>query len=364
MKVKIGDIFDSSCTTLVNTVNCVGVMGKGIALDFKKKFPKMFGDYVNRCQNDELKPGVPYFYLNDDGTSILNFPTKDHWRSPSKLSYIIEGLDWFVDNYENAAVKSIAFPPLGCGNGGLSWSVVGPIMYKKLADLPIQIEIYAPYGTHSDQLSEEFLKNSVDESEITGKFRAKLNPKWLLILEVVRELNERKYSINVGRTIYQKICYVMTRSGINTDFKFVKASYGPFSPNVKESLNVLANMNLVSEKRLGRMMAINVRNTFKFIKEDYTDEELDVTRKTIDLFGRIKSTDQAEMVATVLYSYDELVKTSVPITDKDVYEYVMDWKPHWKDEKSFDVCETIQDLAMISMISIKHDKDFIDTSLV
>ncbi len=142
MKVLIGSIFDSTMQTLVNTVNCVGVMGKGIALEFKKRFPDMFKEYVKLCEQKQVRPGQPYFYQDFFGTSILNFPTKDHWRSPSKLTYIINGLDWFVTNYQSYGIASIAFPPLGCENGGLSWDTVCPIMYEKLSQLPIEIEIW------------------------------------------------------------------------------------------------------------------------------------------------------------------------------------------------------------------------------
>ena len=87
--------------------------GKGIALEFKKRYPEMYREYVDKCRLGEVKPGKPYIYNNADGTRILNFPTKDHWRSPSRLSYVMDGLDWFVKHYEEYGVKSIAFPPLG-----------------------------------------------------------------------------------------------------------------------------------------------------------------------------------------------------------------------------------------------------------
>ena len=88
MIVKIGNIFESHAQTLVNTVNCVGVMGKGIALDFKNRYPEMFKEYTELCAQKRVKPGVPYYYSDLLGASVINFPTKDHWRSPSKLSYI------------------------------------------------------------------------------------------------------------------------------------------------------------------------------------------------------------------------------------------------------------------------------------
>ena len=197
MIVKIGNIFESQATTLVNTVNCVGVMGKGIAQEFKRKCPEMFSEYVAMCKSGEVKPGTPYLYQDLLGNSILNFPTKDHWRSPSKLSYIILGLDWFRCHYKRLGITSIAFPPLGCGNGGLSWSIVGPLMYSKLKDLPINIEIYAPYGTAPEQLTDRFLTENSQNSygEIIGIQRSKLNKSWLLILYVIRKLNNDKYSL-------------------------------------------------------------------------------------------------------------------------------------------------------------------------
>ena len=169
MIVKIGDIFESNCSVIVNTVNCVGVMGKGIALEFKKRYPKMYLDYVKKCDAGEVKTGIPYLYVNDDGSKVLNFPTKDHWRSPSRLSYVMDGLDWVINNYKKYNIDSIAFPPLGCGNGGLTWDLVGPIMYQKLIDLPINVEIYAPFGTNRNEITDDFLSQNVNKDDISGR---------------------------------------------------------------------------------------------------------------------------------------------------------------------------------------------------
>jgi O-acetyl-ADP-ribose deacetylase (regulator of RNase III)/uncharacterized protein YwgA len=364
MIIKIGDIFESECSTIVNTVNCVGVMGKGIALEFKKRYPEMYLDYVKKCNAGTVKTGEPYIYENEDGSQILNFPTKDHWRSPSRLSYVLEGLEWFVRNYEKYHIESIAFPPLGCGNGGLTWDVVGPIMYQKLSKLPIKIEMYAPFGTSRSEITEEFLMKNANETDIQGKANSKINPKWYLILETVRQLNSRTYSLKVGRTIYQKICYVLTRNGVDTGFVFSKGSYGPYSANVKDSITALANANLIVEKLLGRMVSLSVAEHVVIQKEKFTDTEWQAMIKTVDLFGRIKSTEQAEMVATVLYSYDDMRKNGKQVSDKDVYDYVMDWKPHWKEEKDFEVCDTIHNLAMMTLIKVEHSNELMDTMLV
>lgn len=363
MKVKIGDIFESKCMTTVNTVNCVGVMGKGIALEFKKRYPEMFSDYVKKCKAGQVKTGTPYVFDNNDGTKILNFPTKDHWRSPSRLSFVVEGLEWFVKNYEKYGITSVAFPPLGCGNGGLTWEIVGPVMYQKLKKLPIDVEIYAPFGVSRNEITENFLAKTAVKDEAFGKSNLKVNPKWYLILEAVRELNGRTYSLKVGRTIYQKICYVMTRNGVKTGFTFTKGNYGPYSSDVKNSITALANANLIIEQTLGRMVSLSVSDRVVIQEEQFSKEEWYAMKKTVDLFGRVKSTDQAEMIATVLYSYDELKSKEQKISDKDVYDFVMSWKPHWKQERDYEVCDTIHNLAMLSLISVSHSNLLLDTTL-
>lgn len=136
-----GDIFNSPAKVLVNTVNTVGVMGKGIALEFKKRYPEMFKLYQSKCDDKSFDIGNLLLWKKDEKWVLL-FPTKKHWRSPSKLSDIEKGLKKFAQNYDKLGIESIAFPKLGCGNGGLDWEDVKPIMEKHLKNLPIHIYIY------------------------------------------------------------------------------------------------------------------------------------------------------------------------------------------------------------------------------
>jgi O-acetyl-ADP-ribose deacetylase (regulator of RNase III) len=138
-----GDLFESPAQTLVNTVNTVGVMGKGIALRFKQIYPEMFAKYQELCESGQFTIGQLYLWRTPNKW-VLNFPTKEHWRRPSKLQYIEAGLEKFVEGYQDAGISSIAFPPLGCGNGELDFDEVRPLMERYLADLPIQIYIYPP----------------------------------------------------------------------------------------------------------------------------------------------------------------------------------------------------------------------------
>jgi len=146
IKFKSGDLFKSDKQTLVNTVNCVGVMGAGVAKKAKQLFPSMYEDYSVRCEKKSVQPGVPYLWKNPEPNAqwILNFPTKDHWRNPSKIEWIENGLKCFLENYKDLGISSIAFSALGCGKGGLWWVDVKPIMEGYLCQLDISVEIYRP----------------------------------------------------------------------------------------------------------------------------------------------------------------------------------------------------------------------------
>lgn len=134
-------LFDSPAQTLVNTVNTVGVMGKGIAAEFKRQYPDMFTRYREFCDRGDLDIGKLYLYRSPNKW-VLNFPTKKHWRNPSKLEYIEVGLEKFAESYMQRGITSISFPQLGCGNGGLPWEEVRPVMDAVLREVPIPIYIH------------------------------------------------------------------------------------------------------------------------------------------------------------------------------------------------------------------------------
>ena len=218
MRILVGDILKSKAQTLINTVNCVGVMGKGIALEFKNRFPDMYDDYVQRCQQGEVKPGVPYFYKTLFPPQIINFPTKDHWKSISKLSDIEHGLKHLFEHYREWGVASLAIPPLGCGNGQLEWRVVGPLIYRFVKDMAIPVEMYAPYGTHPKELTVEFLAQGADRhaEPAIKNGQSALNPAWVGLVEILSRIEQQPYHWPVGRTLFQKIAYVATNEGLPT----------------------------------------------------------------------------------------------------------------------------------------------------
>jgi O-acetyl-ADP-ribose deacetylase (regulator of RNase III)/SOS response regulatory protein OraA/RecX len=334
-------------------------MGKGVAQEFKRRYPGMFADYVNRFRQGQLRLGEPYPYYDRSEKLIINFPTMDHWRSPSRLVDIERGLDYFVQHHKAWNVKSIAFPPLGCGNGGLEWTEVGPLIYRKLKDLDIDIEVYAPYGTPKHELTIEFLGQPY-QLELDGKGRKaeKLNPEWIVLMEVLRGLKKQPYACPVGRAIFQKICYVVTDLGVETGFQFDKGSYGPFAHEVKQTLHEFANRNWLNEERLGQMIALRVSDEYERARTKYSESikrnESNIA-KAVDLFSRIKNTQQAEEVLTVLFASRQLkrARPDTELAEQQLFDFILNWKKTWRtEEKERALASAIRNLVMLGWMKL------------
>lgn len=155
LQIIKGNIFNSRCQTIVNTINCVGVMGAGIALEFRLRYPEMYQRYVEFCQQQLIEVGKLWIYKADDKW-ILNFPTKKHWKYPSKIEYLELGLQKFLDTYENKKITSVAFPLLGASNGKIESDTSLKIMKKFLSKSNIPVEIYIYSSQESDDLYKKF----------------------------------------------------------------------------------------------------------------------------------------------------------------------------------------------------------------
>lgn len=151
LKLKRGNLLEEQAEALVNAVNCVGVMGKGIALQFKQTFPGNFKHYQKACKNDQVRPGQMFTVATDSLLNpryIINFPTKRHWRQRSKIEDIQTGLTALVNEAQDLGIQSIAIPPLGCGNGGLAWSDVKPLIVEAFELLPsVEVILFEPIGS-------------------------------------------------------------------------------------------------------------------------------------------------------------------------------------------------------------------------
>lgn len=142
LEFRSGDTFASGADVLVNPVNCVGVMGAGLALQFKRRYPAMFAAYAALCQQNLLLPAQPTIWDGQLDQRVLNFPTKRHWRDASRLDDIDAGLRYLADHFSSWRITSIALPPLGCGLGGLPWAAVRQLMIEHLAPLGAPVFIY------------------------------------------------------------------------------------------------------------------------------------------------------------------------------------------------------------------------------
>jgi O-acetyl-ADP-ribose deacetylase (regulator of RNase III)/uncharacterized protein YwgA len=361
MKVLVGDILKSKAQTLINTVNCVGIMGKGIALEFRNRFPEMFKDYVQRCARKEVKPGVPYLYKTLFPPQIVNFPTKDHWKSVARISDIERGLQYLLSRYIEWGITSLAIPPLGCGNGQLEWKAVGPLIYRYAKQMDIPVELYAPYGTRSRELTVEFLAQAELDINLPkiGTIQSSMNPAWVALVEILRWIEEQPYHWPVGRTIFQKIAYVATQQGLPTGFVYQKGSFGPFCKELKTAETELVNNNLLQEERVGRMFMVKVGPNFMRVRKDFESslsKWASIIEKTTDLFMRMNA-DQAEIVATVIYAADSLKKKAKgSLTETQLLNSVMQWKQKRRPllDKSV-VASIIRNLGMLRWLDVKPD---------
>jgi len=176
---KTGNIFTTKCQTIVNTINCVGVMGAGIAFEFRLRDKKMYKKYKDLCEQKHINIGKLWIYKTDDAYAsyekILNFPTKKDWKFPSKEEYLYQGLEKFVQTYEEKGITSIAFPLLGADKGGLSPTKSLEIMKKYLSSIDIDVEIWKFDPNAKDDLYERFkslfLQLDIDEIKTASGIR-------------------------------------------------------------------------------------------------------------------------------------------------------------------------------------------------
>ena len=240
-----GNILDAEAEALVNTVNTVGVMGKGIALMFKEAFPQNFKDYEAACKRKELKVGRMFVTEREAFVGpkwIINFPTKEHWRGDSKMEWIEAGLTDLKRVITENSIRSIAIPPLGSGNGGLDWNDVRPKIETALTSLEgVRIIVYEPTSQY---------QNVAKRSGVE-----KLTPARALVAELVR----RYWVLGIECSLLevQKLAYFLERSLARLkldnplDLRFEADKYGPYAPRLKHLLDGLDGSYLHCGKRLG-----------------------------------------------------------------------------------------------------------------
>lgn len=221
-----GNIIKTDAEALVNTVNCVGIMGKGIALQFKQAFPENFKAYEKACRDNEVMPGKMFIF--ETGTLInpkfiVNFPTKRHWKGKSKIEDIQSGLTSLVEEVQKRGIQSIAVPPLGCGNGGLDWEVVRSLILSAFENIPnVQVSLLEPAGAPDAR------------SMVVRTTPAKMTVARALFIKVIDHYLALAYRLTLLEI--QKLAYFLQESGENLKLHYEKGLYGPFASNLNKVL--------------------------------------------------------------------------------------------------------------------------------
>ena len=220
IRIVTGDLLDAPVEALVNTVNTVGVMGKGIALQFKRRFPENFKAYERACKHDELAVGRVFTYdygLLRQPRYVINFPTKEHWRGASRLEYIESGLRDLVRTIAERDIRSIAVPALGCSNGGLAWGDVRPRIEGALGPLrEVDVWLYPPLTPGQKNIELRPLKQ-----------KPGLTSARALIIKLFALYTA--FGDELGRLEAQKLAYFAQAGGVNLRLKFEKQKYGPYA---------------------------------------------------------------------------------------------------------------------------------------
>ncbi len=290
-----GNILDSNAQALVNTVNTMGVMGKGIALQFKKAYPNNFKAYEKACKNGELQVGKMFVTLDSNTISgekiIINFPTKTNWRKPSEYKYIQDGLDSLVEVINKKGIKSIAIPPLGAGNGGLKWEKVKKIVEQKLEHLSIDIYVYEP---------------TIEIQEHLIKERTKLTDARALLLYTLYDLV--KHGEYVSEFSSEKVCYFLQKFGATKYFnlQFEPKFYGPYSGKVRFVLNALNGSYIMGYSDMNKKPfdpLTLVPDAYQTVKKyvESNNDLLEIANKTIIFLNGFYSDFALELLSSIDY---------------------------------------------------------------
>jgi len=292
LEFRSGNLLEADADALVNTVNCVGVMGKGIALQFKQAFPENFRAYASACQRGEVVLGQMFVVPTGELTPprfLVNFPTKGHWKAKSRLADIRSGLEALVQVVQAHSISSIAIPPLGCGNGGLDWNDVYPLIEKAFSDLPhVRVLVFAPQSTPPA------------EAMPVATRRPRMTRGRALMVKLISHYSQPGYQLT--KIEIQKLAYFLQEAGEPLRLSFVKHTYGPYA----EALNhVMQDMEGHLTRGFGdragessvQLLPGAVEEADRFLTDDAG--ALDRLRRVAELISGFENPYGMELLATI-----------------------------------------------------------------
>lgn len=285
-KYTVGDILKSKADCLVNTVNCEGYMGKGIAYQFKMQYPENNIDYMKACRNKDLQIGKLHKF-KERGKVIVNFPTKDKWRKKSELVFIEKGLDCLVKLLPKLGISSISIPPLGCGNGGLNWIEVKVLIENKLKSISndFDIIIYEP-SSHYDS---------------TIKIAPKINTSHLVLMQI--KLGLKKFN----SLRLQKAAFFMNSYLDDKYFKFSKHKFGPYAHSVSilsKEINEFQKFHNTKSTQDAYVIALNTCISNHIEKK--MNSMSSAINKAIEFVNNVLLDKELECISTIVYIIDNI----------------------------------------------------------
>ncbi len=323
IEYKTGNLLVEDAEAIINTVNCVGVMGRSIALQFKKSYPDNFKAYAKACKQKEVVPGK-MFIFEMHGTAnpryIIHFPTKRHWRGKSRMEDVEAGLDDLHRVIDEKKIKSIAVPPLGSGLGGLNWADVRDRIEKKLGQLPdTRVIVFEPKGApNANKMgrTQEAPNMTVGRAalvELVNHYLRGLLDPFITLLEV------------------HKLMYFMQETGEPLRLKYSKAPYGPYAENLRHVLNVIEGHMLLGYADGGddpskplKLIPEAVKEADAFIKKH--TETLERFKRVTDLVTGFETPFGLELLATVHW----VMKNEQATTHEAVMKKVYSWNKRKK----------------------------------
>ncbi|WP_316846532.1 macro domain-containing protein [Pedobacter psychrodurus] len=325
MKYIKGNLLDASTQALVNTVNTVGVMGKGIALQFKERFPLNFKIYLEECKKGSVVPGK--LLVVNDGTlegerTIINFPTKTEWYKKSQYSYIEEGLKDLSRIILEREIKSIAIPPLGCGNGGLKWEKVKPMIEEYMGRLEgVDIIVYEP----NDQVK-QILKQQDQNKDV------KLTPAKAILLYAMFYYDS--LGENTSLFIANKLAYFLQRLGEGNfkRLKFQALHYGPYSVQVEHMVQAMngkfirgLEQNELKAFEPFELQYTRLAEVSDFVKRELTSDQQNIIKQLVKLLDGFQSALSIEILASL-----DFVKKENPGISKEEAAVSVKWSERKK----------------------------------
>jgi O-acetyl-ADP-ribose deacetylase (regulator of RNase III)/uncharacterized protein YwgA len=334
IRTKKGDMFSEPVEALVNTVNCVGVMGKGVALEFKNRWPSNFRAYKDVCDAKGLKPGNMFVFDTKELFApqgpryLINFPTKAHWRSKSKMEYIEDGLDALADVIREHGITSIAIPPLGCGNGGLDWEDVRPLIEAKLSRLVnVDIVLFAP-------------KHAADDPEHVHSSLPMTLPRALL-LKTLNDL-ERFFDGSFDRISLQKIAYFLQALGVDFNLKFSRNLHGPYSETLKLAYVALEHRGMINGFLTGDRQT-HVTNSGCALADDFLDRPDSGAADIIDRLSKLVQGYESPYGLELLSSVHWLAHHEGHFPVEKIIEEMMSWNETKRNTFSEDAIQGAYD---------------------